>query len=129
MTLPTTECVEWPGPKFRGGYGRFGPQRAHRVSYEWEYGPIPDGLQIDHLCRNRACILPEHLEAVSAGENLRRSLMPLIRALDRAMPNCPRGHAYDEANTYTHNGCRRCRKCAAIFQKERRVRNREHRII
>lgn len=74
----TDECWEWTGNTSRLGYGMFsldGKSRsAHRVSYEWFVGTIPEGLEIDHLCRNRRCVRPEHLEAVSHHENVRRGI-------------------------------------------------------
>lgn len=71
-------CWRWTGRLSSAGYGETSGERhgvkvlAHRVSYETFVGPIPDGLHIDHLCRNRACINPEHLEPVTLQENLRR---------------------------------------------------------
>jgi hypothetical protein len=75
-------CWEWSGTKGHHGYGRicFGPYRpgarrfAHRVSFEYFIGPIPEGLHVDHLCRNPSCVNPTHLEAVTCGENIRRGM-------------------------------------------------------
>lgn len=83
VRVTSSGCWEWPGNQ-RGGYGRIetkvaGKRRrpaAHRVFYEEFVGPIPDGLSIDHLCRNRACVNPDHLEPVSMRENLLRKSLP-----------------------------------------------------
>jgi len=80
-------------------------QSAHRVVYELCVGPIPEGLQIDHLCRTPRCVNPSHLEPVTSKENARRGIWGM-------KTHCPQGHPYDEANTYTHGGKRFCRKCS-----------------
>jgi HNH endonuclease len=109
-------CWEWAGGHNRDGYGTVyttpgsGPRGAHRVIYELLVGPIPDGLEIDHLCRNRGCVNPGHMEPVSKRVNLLRGLG--VGARNAAKTHCPRGHAYDAANTYiSRDGKRVCRTC------------------
>lgn len=98
----------------RTGYGALRVDgkmlRAHRVSYEAFVRPIPDGLEIDHLCRNRACVNPDHLEPVTAQVNNQRS--PLTHGKET---HCPYGHAYDAANTYVRSGRRFCRTCRPVY--------------
>ncbi len=104
-------CWNWLGSKDTKGYGkinsggRFGhPLFAHRVSWELVNGSIPDGLEIDHKCRNRGCVNPDHLEVVTHQENLARSVR-------YAPTHCPQGHKYTEENTYVYKGRRNCREC------------------
>lgn len=75
VTTTDSGCWEWQAFKTDKGYGIFklpGSQKAHRASYQHFVGPIPDGMEIDHLCANRGCVNPEHLEAVTHSENIRR---------------------------------------------------------
>lgn len=107
-------CWEWQGAiNVSGGYamvhvgGRL--LRAHRYSYERFVGPIPDGLTIDHLCRNPPCINPAHLEPVTQQVNNLRGETP--SGLNARKTHCPQGHAYDAENTFRAYGRRYCRAC------------------
>lgn len=114
VALPNEQgCMLWLGGT-AVGYGRFylaGKMRgAHRLSYTLAYGPIPDGLVLDHLCRTPACVRPDHLEAVTNSENLRRGDTSANNGNIRKT-HCPQGHAYDKGNTYVQTGRRHCREC------------------
>jgi hypothetical protein len=108
----TSDCWLWTAYCNPAGYGKFAIGRlpqwyAHRWSYTQFVGPIPDGLQIDHLCRVKACVNPDHLEAVTGAVNTRR-------AAD-VVTHCPKGHEYTPENTYVNNTkrgpMRDCREC------------------
>jgi hypothetical protein len=111
----TEGCWNWTAVK-RGGYGlfRFRDTKisAHRLTYELIKGAIPDGLVIDHLCRNRACVNPDHLEAVTNKTNILRGAG--LCAANAVKDACPKGHPYTPANTYTRVGSRACRECHRI---------------
>lgn len=104
-------CWLWTAYRDRDGYGRFdrGRQRlrAHRWSYEHFVGPIPEGLTIDHLCRVRNCVNPDHLEPVTIAENTRRG-----NRVGWKKTHCKYGHEFTETNTlYGSRGKRICRTC------------------
>lgn len=98
-------------------YYREHMMRAHRLTYEWFVGPIPDGLQIDHLCKNKGCANPAHLEVVTQRENmLRGSQIQRAREWAARITHCPHGHSYAEYG-FDDNGHRKCRQCSRIRQR------------
>ena len=109
-----TGCMIWTGSRSRG-YGRLHvggvPVYAHRFAYEQFVGPIPDGLVIDHLCRNRGCCNPEHLRVCTNRENIFAPGSLSSGAVNAAKTHCIHGHEFDDANTYAYRGKRRCREC------------------
>ncbi|MEV0115551.1 HNH endonuclease signature motif containing protein [Streptomyces sp. NPDC050844] len=115
-------CWHWTGHIKPNGYGQVtvGGRKfnAHRFAYEALRGPIPDGLVIDHLCRNRRCVNPDHLEPVTHQTNALRGIGPTAR--NAKATHCVRGHDFDAANTYiTPNGARQCRACHAAHARAR----------
>jgi hypothetical protein len=123
--FPENGCMLWTGAKNKGGYGFFSIKRRNRYAHRWAYeryrGPI-DTLQLDHLCRNRACVNPDHLEPVSIGENIRRGETGIS---NRSKTHCPAGHEYTVANTRFTNGSRRCRICNRLLYHQRKSNGRK----
>jgi hypothetical protein len=117
-----TGCWVWTAALSQG-YGyvrrRRKTHKAARVIYVLLVGPIPDGLQLDHLCRNRACVHPHHLEPVTSRENTMRGLNP--SAAKARQTHCKRGHDFNEENTRINprNGTRTCRVCHRERERER----------
>lgn len=116
------DCWKWTGVMHSEGYGKIGRKYAHRVFYERLRGPIPEGLQIDHLCRNRACVNPDHLEAVTQEINLLRGNSPAAIAARKT--HCIRGHELIPENIYLRKDCpsRMCNECRRIRARLRYAR-------
>lgn len=114
IAVDSSGCWLWTGAK-ADGYGRVGLSgrkriAAHRLAYTLLVGPIPEGSQLDHLCRVRHCLNPAHLEPVDCRTNLLRG--QTIAATNAAKERCVHGHLFDEANTrYRMRGNSRCRSC------------------
>jgi hypothetical protein len=114
--------------------GKWRPRLAHRIAYELFIGPIPNGLHIDHLCRNRGCVNPVHLEPVTQQENMLRGYAP--SAVSHRANRCHRGHEFTPENTYIKhrpNGRikRDCKECARMRDRVRNKtpeRREQHRL-
>lgn len=128
----TDGCWHWRGAKFKNGYGRIKTvivgqptvnHLVHRLAYESMRGPVPAGLVLDHLCRNRACVNPAHLEAVSHRVNILRSPTS-CSAVNARKTHCPKGHPLAGDNLtpeHLKSGGRCCKTCRNDRQ---RIRNR-----
>lgn len=113
-----TGCWLWQRTLIKGGYGQFqknGVKKAAHVHFwEAENGPVPDGLELDHLCRRPSCVRPSHCEPVTHAENQRRRAATVVK--------CPAGHDYDERNTHVKKtGARVCRACNRDKMRARRA--------
>ncbi len=118
----TDTCWLWTACCLRDGYGQFRvsstkKMRAHRFSYEWFVGPIPEGLEIDHLCRTLLCVRPDHLEVVTHIENMRRGIKGDKGLHESIKTHCPKNHEYSVENTYTHGGKRYCKECDKLRKR------------
>lgn len=106
-------CWQWRRSLDSNGYGLIRvagkTQKAHRVVYELEVGPIREGLVLDHVCRNRGCVNPTHLEVVTQQVNILRG--EGLAAVQVQRTHCPKGHAYDDVNTIVYGGRRYCGEC------------------
>lgn len=119
--IDDTGCWVWQ-TNLSDGYGYLSNVggrrvRAHRYVYERMREPIPEGMTLDHLCRNRRCVNPDHLEIVTIRENTLRG--DTITGINAAKTHCLRGHPLSGANLYERNGRRHCRACRAAQRSSR----------
>ena len=119
---PNSGCYLWIGMQNELGYGivviNSKRVRAHRIAYERQNGKIPYGLGIDHLCNNKSCVNPEHLQVSTNSDNTRRYFSTIT--------HCKSGHEFTEANTRIRpNGTRACRECARILGRRYHWNNRD----
>lgn len=123
-----TPCLTWCASTTHEGYAKFHLRGrvclAHRVTYEAQFGPIQDGLELDHLCRNTSCVNVDHLERVTHAENMRRA--KFTDHPNALKTHCEQGHPYNAANTIPRSqGKRRCRTCHNAQQARRYQRVRQ----
>lgn len=122
------KCWLWEGFLDSDGYGKIKKGgcthkkiTAHRLSLTLSGVKLKKNLVVDHLCRNRRCVNPKHLEQVTWGENVYRGFNPM--AMNARKTHCPKGHEYDKLNTYINpKGQRICRKCTAMHQRAYKAR-------
>lgn len=123
------KCWEWVGDRGSNGYGRvFRGGRstgAHRIAWQMTRGPIPDGMELDHLCRNRACVNPDHLEPVTHRENMHRAPWSAPE-FQRAKTHCANGHEFAGGNVRVDVAAdgrihRVCRPCNTEATRRRRA--------
>ena len=123
---PNSGCWLWTAANNGNGYGVIGIARgkvgsrnayAHRLSYEWAFGKIPDGMEIDHKCRVRCCVNPDHLEAVTHKVNMHRG--ETIAAAHGRKTHCYKGHEFTPENTIKIKNGRQCLECRRAYDRMR----------
>ncbi|WP_261526143.1 HNH endonuclease signature motif containing protein [Burkholderia multivorans] len=132
MPEPMTGCWIWFGAHQPTGYGQLWngerPEQAHRISYRLYCGPIPEGSEIDHRCKNPWCVNPNHLEAVTHAVNMHRSNTEMGRNARKT--HCKRGHELTGNNLLiANNGSRQCRICTNWRAREAKRRKRLGRVF
>jgi len=133
VALTDSGCIEWIG-SLHHGYGQFRPDgavtgdslvRAHRWSYEYHVGPIPEGLMILHSCDNPACVNPQHLRPGTGSDNM-RDAVERRRHHHARKTHCKHGHEFTPENTITFSkGYRRCRECKNAQKRDQRASRKE----
>lgn len=124
VVILETGCWQWTAARSVDGYAHFWPERnqlvlGYRWAYEYYIGPVPNGLQLDHLCRNTSCVNPFHLEPVTHKENILRGDNPC--AINAKKTHCAHGHPYSGDNLYIQpngKGGRKCRICIRRYNIE-----------
>ncbi len=118
----TSSCWLWVGSMYRNGYGKYGRKgiMAHRIFYTLFREHVPEDMALDHLCKVRRCVNPDHLEIVTLAENIRRG--DSLWGLNSRKTHCKRGHEFTLKNTGVQrsDGGRVCRKCKATAESKRR---------
>lgn len=138
IVITASGCWEWQSTKTPDGYGKIvvawkkrQPVRrfAHRIAYQLKVGAIPEGYDIDHLCRNRSCVNPAHLEPVTRKENVKRGNVPaLMKAKAQNQTHCKRGHLLAGDNLVSERkekGLRLCKICRTNWKRENYRKNRD----
>ena len=126
-----SQCWLWTAGCVAGGYGSFSPARgktvtAHRFLYEQSVGPVPVGLELDHLCRRPGCVRPSHLEPVPGRVNILRGTS--FSAVNARKTACKNGHQFTPENTALRpEGGRKCRTCKRVVDRESQRRHRRRR--
>jgi hypothetical protein len=111
---PAFGCLLWTGRLDRDGYGFYGSSRAHIVMYERHRGPVPDGMELDHLCQRRRCVAWWHLQPVTPSENGRRKAW----SYRSKIKECPQGHSLGLHAVVTPERGLVCRQCNRMFGME-----------
>ncbi|AVO22317.1 HNH endonuclease [Mycobacterium phage Smeagol] len=126
IVVASNGCWLWTAGKNHAGYGKFyaggKDVAAHRWSYEWFHGPIPDGLTVDHLCNIRHCVNPAHLRPATSRENSFAEHSNSTARVNAEKDSCPRGHRYEYWNvppSFRKRGERSCRSCILARSRSR----------